>query len=64
MVFGMMMTSLCLLYWQVILAQGLVIGLGCACFFVPSVAIIPLYFDKRKALGMGVAAAGSSIGMI
>lgn len=62
-VFGMMMTSLCSQYWQAILAQGLTVGFGCACFFVPSVAIIPLYFDKRRALAMGVAAAGSSLGM-
>lgn len=62
-VFGMMMTSLCSQYWQAIIAQGLIVGFGCACFFVPSIAIIPLYFDKRRTLAMGVAAAGSSLGM-
>lgn len=59
-VFGMMMTSLCRQYWQAILAQGLVTGLGYACIFIPSLAIIPLYFDKRRALALGVAASGSS----
>ena len=57
-VFGMMMTSLCSQYWQTILAQGLMVGFDCACFFIPSLAIIPLYFDKRKALAMGSGGVG------
>lgn len=61
-VFGMMMTSTSYLYWHVVLAQGIVVGFGCACFFIPSVAIVRLYFGKRRALAMGVAASGSSIG--
>lgn len=63
-VFGMMMTSLCVQYWQAILAQGLVIGLGNGCLFVPSSAIIPQYFVKRKALAMGIAITGGNIGMV
>lgn len=58
------MTSLCREYWQVILAQGVVIGLGNGCLWIPSVAVIPQYFTTKKALAMGVAAAGSSIGGI
>lgn len=61
-VFGMMMTSLCTTYWQVLLAQGLAVGLGNGCLFVPSVAILPTYFTSKKALAMGIAASGSSIG--
>jgi len=61
-VFGMMMTSISSRYWHIVLAQGIVVGLGCACFFIPSVAIIRLYFGKRRGLAMGVAASGSSIG--
>ena len=61
-VFGLMMTSLCIEYWQVLLAQGLVVGFGCGCLFVPSIAIIPSYFSTRKALAQGLAASGSSLG--
>ncbi|KAH6675788.1 MFS monocarboxylate transporter-like protein [Halenospora varia] len=61
-VFGMMMTSISYLYWHIFLGQGLLVGLGCACFFIPSVAILPLYFKKNMALAMGIAASGSSIG--
>jgi MFS family permease len=60
--FGFMMLSLCKEYWQVLLAQAFVIGLGNGCLFVPSVAILPQYFTTHKALANGVAATGSSIG--
>lgn len=60
--FGFMMLSLCHNYWQVLLAQAFVIGLGNGCLFVPSVAVLPQWFSTRKALANGVAASGSSIG--
>lgn len=59
-----MMTSLCREYWQVVLAQGIVVGLGNGFLWVPSVAILPQYFTTRKALANGLAAAGSSMGGI
>ncbi|KAI9931613.1 hypothetical protein ASPWEDRAFT_389341 [Aspergillus wentii DTO 134E9] len=62
--FGLMMTSLSSTFWQLILSQGICIGLGSGCLFVPSVAILPQYFKKRRALANGMAAAGSSIGGI
>ncbi|KEQ75582.1 MFS general substrate transporter [Aureobasidium namibiae CBS 147.97] len=61
-VFGFMMLSLCKTYWQVILAQGICVGLGAGCLFVPSVAILSTYFSTRIATAMGLAAAGSSLG--
>lgn len=61
-VFGMMMTSLCTEFWQLILAQGLIIGLGNGCLFVPSIALLPTYFTTWRAFAMGIAASGSSVG--
>ncbi|MCJ1367598.1 hypothetical protein MMC16_006732 [Acarospora aff. strigata] len=63
-VFGIMMTSLCTRYWEVMLAQGICIGLGSGCLFVPSVAILPQYFTTKKAFANGIAASGSSLGGI
>ena len=62
--FGFMMTSLCRKYWQVVIAQGIVVGLGNGFLWVPSVAILPQYFTTKKALANGFAAAGSSVGGI
>ncbi|KAF9888994.1 hypothetical protein FE257_008164 [Aspergillus nanangensis] len=63
-VFGMFMTSLCTEYWQVMLAQGITIGLGSGCLFIPSVAIVSTYFTTKKSFATGIAAAGSSLGGI
>ncbi|KAI2465007.1 major facilitator superfamily domain-containing protein [Annulohypoxylon bovei var. microspora] len=59
---GMMMTSLCTEYWQIMLAQAVCVGIGTGCLYIPSVAIIPQYFSKRKALAMGIVTSGSSFG--
>lgn len=63
-VFGQMMVSLCHEYWQVLLAQAFCIGIGAGCLFVPSVAILSTYFSTKVATAMGLAAAGSSLGII
>ncbi|KAJ5861207.1 uncharacterized protein N7529_008517 [Penicillium soppii] len=60
--FGLMMTSLATNYWQLILSQGVCIGLAAGCLFVPSVAILPQYFRAKRGLANGLAASGSSIG--
>lgn len=59
---GFMMTSLASQYWQLILSQGLCIGLGAGCMVVPSLSILPQYFLKRRALATGITVCGSSLG--
>ncbi|KZT02251.1 MFS general substrate transporter [Laetiporus sulphureus 93-53] len=61
-VFGMMMTSLATEYYQIFLAQGLCVGLGAGCLFVPSVVILATYFKKKRSFATGLATSGSSIG--
>ncbi|KAI0044864.1 putative MFS monocarboxylate transporter [Auriscalpium vulgare] len=61
-VFGLMMTSLATEYYQIFLAQGIAIGLGAGCLFVPSVAVLSTYFVKRRAMAIGLSASGSSVG--
>lgn len=61
-VFGLMMTSLCTAYWQLMLAQGLCMGIGAGTLFIVSIAIIPSYFTTKRAFAMGIAASGSSLG--
>ncbi|EAS33852.3 MFS monocarboxylate transporter [Coccidioides immitis RS] len=60
--FGLMMTSVAKSFWQILLAQGFCLGLGCGCLFIPCVAIIPQYFKKKKAFANGIAATGSGVG--
>ncbi|EME87960.1 uncharacterized protein MYCFIDRAFT_48210 [Pseudocercospora fijiensis CIRAD86] len=63
-VFGFMMLSLCTEFWQCLLAQGFVVGIGGGCLFVPSVAILPTYFSTKIGAAIGIAASGSSMGGI
>ena len=58
----MMMSSLSSNYWQFILAQGLVVGLGNGCLFVPSIAVLPTYLLKWRALVTGIAITGGNLG--
>ncbi|KAK4462173.1 major facilitator superfamily domain-containing protein [Cladorrhinum samala] len=60
-VFGQFMTSLCTTYWQVLLAQGFTIGIGMGMTFLPSAAIMSQYFDRRRALALGISSVGSPI---
>ena len=62
-VFGMMMTSLCKSYYQILLAQGICVGLGAGCLFIPSVAIMATYFSSKRAFMTGITNAGGSIGI-
>ncbi|KAH8682673.1 major facilitator superfamily domain-containing protein [Xylariales sp. PMI_506] len=60
-VFGMFMTSLCTEYYQVLLAQGICVGLGCAIMFLPCAALISQWFSHRRAIALGVQSVGSPI---
>ncbi len=63
-VLGFMMLSITKTYWQSLLAQGFVIGIGGGCLFIPAVAIMPTYFSSRIGMALGLAASGSSMGGI
>ncbi|KAG8527263.1 uncharacterized protein KY384_008007 [Bacidia gigantensis] len=60
--FGFMMTSLASKFWQIILAQGVIVGIGMGCLFIPSVSILPQWFSQRRVLANALAASGASFG--
>jgi MFS family permease len=49
-------------YWQVVLAQGICMGLGNGCLFCPCISTLSTYFNKRRSLALGMAACGSATG--
>lgn len=49
-VLGMFMTSLATAYWQLLLAQGVCVGIGMGMVFLPSTAILAQYFSKKLPL--------------
>ncbi|KAJ7230126.1 major facilitator superfamily domain-containing protein [Mycena pura] len=64
--FSLFMLSLCKQeqLYQIFLAQGLGVGLGAGMTYVPTVAVVSHYFQKRRALAMSIVVAGSSVGAI
>lgn len=60
-VLGQFMTSLCTSYWQVMLAQGITMGLGMGMTFLPSAAILGQYFARHRALALGLSSVGSPV---
>ena len=48
MVVGMMISSFCSQYWQLLLTEGLAVGVGAGCLYLPGVSIISQYFKKEE----------------
>jgi predicted MFS family arabinose efflux permease len=61
-VFAVMMTSICHEYYQFILAQGVLGGVGVGFLFAPTTASISQHFREKRAMALGISTAGSSIG--
>lgn len=57
-----MMTSLATKYYEFILAQGIVFGIGFGLLFFPSMGSTATHFMKYRATALGIAVAGSSVG--
>jgi MFS family permease len=61
-VFGFMMTSLCHELWQLVLAQGLCIGIGCGMIWVPTIGVMSQWWLKRRAMANGLGSLGAGVG--
>ncbi|KAL5357892.1 major facilitator superfamily domain-containing protein [Aspergillus floccosus] len=61
-VFGLMMTSLSSKYYQIMLSQSIVAGIGPSLLFNPCITAPMTYFRRARALAGGVTVAGSSVG--
>ena len=48
--------------WQLYLSQGVLVGFGVGFVTIPSIAILPQWFDKKRSMANGVSGAGSGIG--
>jgi len=59
---GMFMTSLCSEYWQFMITQGLMNGVGNGMQFAPSLALVSTYFQGRRTVALAILASGSGTG--
>ncbi|KAH6671281.1 MFS monocarboxylate transporter [Halenospora varia] len=53
-----------LAYYQIMLSQGVCCGIGMGLVFVPSVSITATYFQKRRAVAVGIVTTGAAFGGI
>ncbi|PPQ76707.1 hypothetical protein CVT26_004383, partial [Gymnopilus dilepis] len=51
-------------FYQLFLTQGLGHGIALGLFYIPGLAVISHWFDKRRALAVGIAMSGSALGGI
>ncbi|KAH8900474.1 MFS general substrate transporter [Thozetella sp. PMI_491] len=63
-IFAMMMLSLCKTYWQIMLVQGVLMGVAMGFMQIPAFAAASQYFDKKRAAAIGFIVSGSSVGGI
>jgi MFS family permease len=56
--------SLCTEYYQILLTQGILAGLGNSLLFIPGLALVSRAFTKRRALAMGITTCGAPFGSI
>ena len=49
-------------YWQLLLTQGFLNGIGGGIFFTPCMGLMATYFSKRRAFALGIASTGNSAG--
>jgi len=48
--------------WHLYLSQGALLGIGVGFAYVPSVAILSQWFERKRSVASGIAAAGSGVG--
>ena len=61
---GVFMTSLCSEWYQFFLAQGVLMGLGCAFLYVPGMALVGRTFKKNRAIALAITSCGAPLGGI
>ena len=61
---GLLLTSLAHQIWLAYLTYGLGVGIGAACGYVPMVAVIAGWFERRRSLASGLAVSGIGVGTL
>ncbi|WFD28151.1 hypothetical protein MNAN1_003157 [Malassezia nana] len=59
---GVFTTSVCKEYWQVILAQGICLGIGNGIAFTPAYSVVASYFNKNRVIALCTVSCGTSTG--
>ena len=61
---GLLLTSRATSLWQACVGHGLGVGLAVACCYVPLVAVVGGWFERRRTVAVGVAVSGIGLGTL
>ncbi|KAK3673304.1 hypothetical protein LTR78_006849 [Recurvomyces mirabilis] len=61
-VLGIFLMSISTKFWQLMLTQGILTGLGSGILFTPCMGLMATYFSKHRAVALGVATTGNAVG--
>jgi MFS family permease len=61
---GLILTSQIETIWAGYMTYGIGVGLGCACAYTPSLAVVGGWFVRQRSAALGVAASGTGCGML
>jgi len=61
---GMFLVGISDQFYQVLLTQGVIMGLGIGCLFLPAPAVVAQHFDARLGLAVSIASVGSAVGTL
>jgi MFS family permease len=59
---GLIVASFATQVWHLFIGQAICLGIAISLFYIPTVSIIPQWFDKYRGIALGLAASGSGIG--
>jgi len=62
LVLGVFAASACTQYWQLMLAQGVCIGLGAGCLSCPVMGVSSTYFSSRRGMAVAIVTMGNVTG--
>ncbi|KAJ2976783.1 hypothetical protein NUW58_g8002 [Xylaria curta] len=63
-VVGMFLLSITNQFYQVLLTQSVLVGIGEGCLFLPAPAVVAQHFNARLGLAVSIASVGSAVGGI
>ncbi|CAK7901747.1 probable transporter Mch2p [[Candida] anglica] len=59
---GLILTGFANEYYQFLLTQGIMFGIGSSCLYLPPVVCAPAYFNKNRGIAMGIVFSGTGFG--
>ncbi|KAH9839860.1 major facilitator superfamily domain-containing protein [Rhodofomes roseus] len=58
------LASIATKYWELLLSQGIMFGIGSSLAYIPAIGLPSQWFDKRRGLATGIASSGSGVGAV